>query len=87
MGVKVPKYQCLSLEGSTGKLKYPQQLRGGVFIPFTEELVRYLGLDVSSRSDIVAMWLSSFRKASYTVADLVFEKGGSNRVSKAVAAT
>ena len=61
MAAKVPKCQCLSLEGSTGKLRDPQLLLGGASIPFTKEPVRFLGLDVqvashhvSPRSNIVA---------------------------------
>ena len=46
MAAKVPKCQCLSLEGSTGKLRDPQLLLGGASIHFTEEPVRFLGLDV-----------------------------------------
>ena len=61
MAAKVPKCQCLSLEGSTGKLRDPQLLLRGASIPFTEKLVRFLGLDVQvashhvcPRSNIVA---------------------------------
>ena len=61
MAVKVPKCQCLSLEGSTGKLRDPQLLLSGASIPFTEKPVRFLALDVqvashhiSPRSNIVA---------------------------------
>ena len=61
MAAKVSKCQCLSLEGSTGKLRDPQLLLGGASIPFTEEPVRFLVLNVqvashhvSPRSNIVA---------------------------------
>ena len=61
MAAKVPKCQCLSLEGSTGKLRDPQLLLRGASIPFTEKPVRFLELDVQvashhvcPRSNIVA---------------------------------
>ena len=46
MAAKVPKCQCLSLEGSTGKLRDTQLLLGGASIPFTEKPMRFLRLDV-----------------------------------------
>ena len=61
MAVKVSKCQCLSLEGSTEKLRDPQLLLCGASIPFTEKPVRFLALDVQvashhicPRSNIVA---------------------------------
>ena len=61
MSAKVPKCQCISLQGSTGKLKDPHLQLNGASIPFTKDPVRFLGLNVqvashqvSSRSSIIA---------------------------------
>ena len=58
---KVPKCQCISLQGSTGKLKDPQLHLYGASIPFTTDPTRFLGLNVqasshytSPRSEIVS---------------------------------
>ena len=60
MTAKVPKCQCISLGGSTGKLKDPHLHLSGASIPFTKDPVRFLGLNVqvtsrhvSPRSSIV----------------------------------
>ena len=61
MAAKVPKCQCISLQGYTGKLMDPQLHLDGVSIPFTTDTVCFLGLNVqvsshntSPRSDIVS---------------------------------
>ena len=46
MAAKVPKCQCIALQGSTGKLMDPQLCLNGAVIPFTEDPVRFLGLDL-----------------------------------------
>ena len=46
LAAKVPKCQCLSLEGSTGKLRDPRLILNGAPIPFTVDPVRFLGLNM-----------------------------------------
>ena len=46
MAAKVPKCQCVSLQGSTGKVVDPLLQLDGVSIPFTTEPVRFLGMSV-----------------------------------------
>ena len=46
MMAKVPKCQCLALQASTGKLVDPQLCLNGASIPFTQDLVCFLGLDM-----------------------------------------
>ena len=54
MAVKVPKCQCLSLEGSTGKLRDPQLKLNGAPILYTKDPVRFLGLNVQVASHRVS---------------------------------
>jgi hypothetical protein len=46
MVAKIPKCQCLSLQGSTGKLADPHLTLDGVPIPFSTDAVRFLGMEV-----------------------------------------
>ena len=50
MAAKIPKCQCVSLKGSTGKLVDPQLCLHGEVIPFTTDPVRFLGLNVQAPS-------------------------------------
>ena len=50
MAPKVPKCQCISLQGSTGKLKDPQLQLDGGSIPFTTNPIRFLGLNLQASS-------------------------------------
>ena len=50
MAAKIPKCQCVSLKGSTGKLVDPQLCLHGEVIPFTTDPVRFLGLNVQATS-------------------------------------
>ena len=52
MSAKVPKYQCISLEGSTGKLNDPHLHLSGA--SFTKDPVRFLGLNVQVTSHHVS---------------------------------
>jgi hypothetical protein len=46
MSAKVPKCQCLSLQGSSGKLADPHLTLDGMPIPFSTGPVRFLGMEV-----------------------------------------
>ena len=46
MSAKVPKYQCLSLQGSSGKLADPHLTLDGMPICFFTGPVRFLGMEV-----------------------------------------
>ena len=46
MVAKIPKCQCLSLQGSTGRLADPHLTLDGVPIPFSTDPVRFLGMEV-----------------------------------------
>ena len=46
MVAKIPKCQCLSLQGSTGRLADPHLTLDGVPIPFSTDAVRFLGMEV-----------------------------------------
>ena len=46
MVAKIPKCQCLSLQGSTGKLRDPHLTLEGTPITFSAEPVRFLGMQV-----------------------------------------
>ena len=46
MVAKIPKCQCLALQGSTGKLVDPHLSLNGVPIPFSADPVRFLGMQV-----------------------------------------
>ena len=46
MAAKVPKCQCISIQGSTGTLVDPQLKLSGTAIPFSTTAVHFLGLDI-----------------------------------------
>ena len=46
MSAKIPKCQCLSLQGSSGKLADPHHTLDGIPIPFSTGPVRFLGMEV-----------------------------------------
>ena len=46
MSAKIPKCQCLSLQGSSGKLADPHLTLDGMPIPFSTGPVRFLGMEV-----------------------------------------
>ena len=46
MAAKIPKCQCLSLQGSSGRLVGPHLTLNGVPIPFSTGAVRFLGMQV-----------------------------------------
>ena len=45
MVAKIPKFQCLSMKGSLGKLSDPHITLSSVPIPFSTHPVRFLGMD------------------------------------------
>ena len=46
MKAKVPKCQCISLQGSTGALQDPHLILDGVSIPFTSNPIKFLGINL-----------------------------------------
>ena len=46
MRAKVPKCQCISLQGSTGRLQDPHLELDNALIPFTTNPVRFLGMNI-----------------------------------------
>ena len=46
MAAKVPKCQCLSMQGSSGRLADPHLTLNGVPIPFSSRAIRFLGMQV-----------------------------------------
>ena len=46
MSAKIPQCQCLSLQGSSGKLADPHLTLNGMSIPFSTGPVRFLGMEV-----------------------------------------
>ena len=46
MSAKIPKCQCISLQGSSGKLADPHLTLDGTSIPFSTGPVRFLGMEV-----------------------------------------
>ena len=54
MEAKIPKCQCITLQGSTGKLMDPDLTLNGSSIPFTTEPIRFLGLKVQVPTDNIS---------------------------------
>ena len=50
MTAKVPKCQCISLQGSTGRLQDPHLQLDDIPIPFTSSPIRFLGMNVQVTS-------------------------------------
>ena len=61
MSAKIPKCQCISLQGSSGKLADPHLTLDGTSIPFSTGPVRFLGMEVQ-----VAKKSSAAREAVLT---------------------
>ena len=63
MSAKIPKCQCLSLQGSSGKLVDPHLTLAGMPIPFSTGPVRFMGMDIQVPKNSSAAWLQEMLQA------------------------